>query len=99
MPPAQAAPASDGVRPVGHPGRTVDAGRAGHVVVQAVLRRARDGVRIWRGVVGEDAYERYREHVEAQRAAGDPDHPLMTEREFWRDRTDRQDANPQGRCC
>jgi uncharacterized short protein YbdD (DUF466 family) len=23
----------------------------------------------------------------------------MTEREFWRDHSDRQDANPQGRCC
>ncbi|HYH77897.1 MAG TPA: YbdD/YjiX family protein, partial [Arthrobacter sp.] len=25
--------------------------------------------------------------------------PPLTEREFWRDRTDRQDSNPQGRCC
>jgi uncharacterized short protein YbdD (DUF466 family) len=65
----------------------------------AVRRGARDLVTIWRGVVGEDAYDRYRAHVEAQRAGGDVHHPLMTEREFWRDRTDRQDANPQGRCC
>ena len=66
----------------------------------AVLRRgARDLASIWRGVVGEDAYDQYRAHVERRRAAGDPDHPLMTEREFWRDRTDRQDAHPQGRCC
>ena len=69
----------------------------------AVLDAVRNGVgdlaRIWRGVLGEDAYERYCEHVAAQRAAGDPDHPLMSAREFWRDRTDRQDANPQGRCC
>jgi uncharacterized short protein YbdD (DUF466 family) len=68
-------------------------------VLDAVRRSAHDVVRIWRGVVGEDAYERYREHVEACRADGEPDHPHMTEREFWRDRTDRQDANPQGRCC
>ena len=67
--------------------------------LEAVRRGARDLVAIWRGVLGEDAYDRYRDHVEAQRAAGDPGHPLMTEREFWRDRTDRQDAAPQGRCC
>ncbi len=65
----------------------------------AVRRGARDLVTLWRGVVGEDAYDRYREHVEACRAAGEPDHPLLSEREFWRDRTDRQDAHPQGRCC
>ena len=65
----------------------------------AVRRGARDLAVLWRGVVGEDAYDRYRAHVEARRAAGEHEHPLMTEREFWRDRTDRQDANPQGRCC
>ena len=68
-------------------------------VRDAVRRSAHDLARLWRGIVGEDAYERYREHVESCRAAGDLDHPLMTEREFWRDRTDRQDANPQVRCC
>ena len=68
-------------------------------VLDAVRRGARDLAAIWRGVVGEDAYERYRAHVEAERVAGRADHPLMTEREFWRDRTDRQDTAPQGRCC
>ena len=67
--------------------------------LDVVRRGARDLAWLWRGVVGEDAYERYCEHVRAQWAAGDPAHPLLTEREFWRDRTDRQDANPQGRCC
>ena len=67
--------------------------------LDAVRRGARDLASIWRGVLGEDAYDKYRAHVEAQRGVGDPEHPLMTEREFWRDRTDRQDANPQGRCC
>lgn len=47
------------------------------------------------GVLGADAYRKYVEHHEASGRAGPP----MTEREFWRDRTDRQDANPQGRCC
>ena len=47
------------------------------------------------GVLGADAYAKYLEH---HRAAGHGEAPL-TEREFWRDRTDRQDSNPQGRCC
>jgi uncharacterized short protein YbdD (DUF466 family) len=47
------------------------------------------------GVMGADAYAKYLEH---HRDAGHKEPPL-SEREFWRDRTDRQDANPQGRCC
>jgi uncharacterized short protein YbdD (DUF466 family) len=47
------------------------------------------------GVLGADAYAKYLEH---HRAAGHDAAPL-NEREFWRDRTDRQDSNPQGRCC
>jgi uncharacterized short protein YbdD (DUF466 family) len=47
------------------------------------------------GVMGADAYAKYLEH---HREAGHKEPPL-SEREFWRDRTDRQDANPQGRCC
>jgi len=52
-----------------------------------------------KGVLGEDAYEKYAAHYAATHA-GLPGHqPPMTEREFWRDQTDRQDSNPQGRCC
>ncbi|MEO8281954.1 MAG: YbdD/YjiX family protein [Pseudarthrobacter sp.] len=47
------------------------------------------------GVLGADAYAKYLEHYHA---AGHEEPPL-TEREFWRDHTDRQDSNPQGRCC
>ncbi|ADX71945.1 DUF466 domain-containing protein [Pseudarthrobacter phenanthrenivorans] len=47
------------------------------------------------GVMGADAYAKYLEH---HRLAGHREPPL-SEREFWRDRTDRQDSNPQGRCC
>ncbi|GAB5078767.1 YbdD/YjiX family protein [Arthrobacter sp. AD-310] len=47
------------------------------------------------GVLGADAYTKYLEHHRACGHAGEP----LTEREFWRDRTDRQDSNPQGRCC
>jgi uncharacterized short protein YbdD (DUF466 family) len=65
---------------------------------------------VWffKGVLGEDAYEKYVAHhaaLHAADAASDaagvshPRHPLLTEREFWRDYTDRQDQNPQGRCC
>ncbi|KRE81548.1 YbdD/YjiX family protein [Arthrobacter sp. Soil763] len=47
------------------------------------------------GVLGADAYKKYLEHHRASGHAGPP----MCERDFWRDHTDRQDANPQGRCC
>ncbi|ALV40884.1 hypothetical protein AU252_06670 [Pseudarthrobacter sulfonivorans] len=47
------------------------------------------------GVLGADAYAKYLDH---HHTAGHGEPPL-TEREFWRDRTDRQDSNPQGRCC
>ena len=64
------------------------------VVRSAVARLA------WyiRAVSGEDAYDRYRAHHESVHGPGDAA-PMLTEREFWRDRTDRQDSNPQGRCC
>ncbi|TFB57797.1 YbdD/YjiX family protein [Cryobacterium sp. TMT1-62] len=59
-----------------------------------------------RGVMGEDAYDKYKAHHEAHdESIHDPDAAacsgpvMMTEREFWRDQTDRQDINPQGRCC
>jgi uncharacterized short protein YbdD (DUF466 family) len=45
--------------------------------------------------MGADAYRKYLEH---HGAVGHEARP-MSEREFWRDRTDRQDSNPQGRCC
>ncbi|SDX08944.1 Uncharacterized short protein YbdD, DUF466 family [Arthrobacter sp. cf158] len=48
-----------------------------------------------RSLMGADAYQRYLEHFTSTGHAG----PAMTEREFWRDRMDRQDNNPQGRCC
>lgn len=65
-----------------------------------MLLRGWHGVRWWfRGVVGADAYERYLErHARLARQRGH-DHAPMTEREFWRARTDHQERNPQGRCC
>lgn len=51
--------------------------------------------RYLKGVLGEDSYDRYLEHHQATACATEP----MTVKEFWRDKTDRQDANPEGRCC
>ncbi|WP_441435998.1 YbdD/YjiX family protein [Arthrobacter sp. RAF14] len=56
------------------------------------VRSVRRGLR---GVLGADAYEKYLEFHTAHH----PDHEPLSEAEFWRDRTDRQDRNPQGRCC
>jgi uncharacterized short protein YbdD (DUF466 family) len=47
------------------------------------------------GVLGADAYKKYLEHHQASGHDGAP----MSERDFWRDHTDRQDKNPQSRCC
>ncbi|WP_083275310.1 YbdD/YjiX family protein [Pseudonocardia sp. HH130630-07] len=73
-----------------------DRGRPGQA---GALRPVLDGLRglhrWWRGVIGADLYERYLDH---HRRTGH-DHPPMTEREYWRARTDHQERNPQGRCC
>jgi uncharacterized short protein YbdD (DUF466 family) len=61
-----------------------------------VLVRACKGLAWWmRGVLGEDAYVRYLEH---HRRSGHAERP-MTEREFWRARSDRQETDLRGRCC
>lgn len=52
-------------------------------------------LRFGNGVLGADKYERY---LEYHRATGSVEAP-MTEREFWRDYQDWQDAHPEGRCC
>lgn len=48
-----------------------------------------------KGVLGEDSYDKYLDHHRATGCATAP----MNVKEFWRDKTDRQDANPEGRCC
>lgn len=55
-----------------------------------------------KGVMGEDAYAKYLAHHDSKHSdeEGDADEThVMTEREFWRDHSDRQTQNPQGRCC
>ena len=62
----------------------------------ARLVRAARAVRWYlRGITGADAYERYLEH----HARTHCELPPMTEREFWRDRTDAMERNPTSRCC
>ncbi|MDK1328753.1 YbdD/YjiX family protein [Arthrobacter sp. zg-Y1143] len=61
----------------------------------AVGQGVRSFVRFFRDVMGEDAYRKYADFHAASGCAS----PLMSEKEFWRDKMDRQDANPQGRCC
>jgi uncharacterized short protein YbdD (DUF466 family) len=78
---------------------------AGMTSVLPAVRRAAGAVSWYvKGVMGDDAYDKYLRHFEgAHASSGRPDAPgaprPMTAREFWRDRSDRQDANPQGRCC
>lgn len=66
-----------------------------------ILESARKGLTgftwFFKGIMGEDAYEKYKTHHQTHQTA--PDQPLMTEREFWRDKTHRQENNPQSRCC
>lgn len=57
--------------------------------------RVRACWRFLQELAGERDYERYLEH----RAAHHPGEPVLAEREFWRERTDRQDRVPSARCC
>jgi uncharacterized short protein YbdD (DUF466 family) len=73
-------------------------------ILEQGRRVARDVAWFVKGVLGEDAYEKYRVHYQATHAGEHPlgdgyVEPMMSERDFWRDRTDRQDAHPEGRCC
>lgn len=56
---------------------------------------ARGIARYFEGVLGADKYRVYLEH----QARTHPGVSPMGEREFWRDYTDWQEKNPQGRCC
>ncbi|QIZ36489.1 YbdD/YjiX family protein [Saccharopolyspora sp. ASAGF58] len=56
---------------------------------------ARTAWQIVRGVVGENAYERYLDHHRRNHSDEEP----LTERAFWRRHVDRQDATPGSRCC
>lgn len=47
------------------------------------------------GVLGENAYQAYLAHHERTGCGTPP----LSERDYWRSRTDWQERNPQGRCC
>ncbi len=47
------------------------------------------------GLTGQNAYRAYLAHHARSGCASPP----MSEREYWRRRSDWQDRNPQGRCC
>lgn len=51
----------------------------------------------WREATGESTYDRYVAHTRAH----DPDAPVLSRREFERQRTDAQEADPREgfRCC
>lgn len=60
------------------------------------LVRTLRAVRWWvRGVLGADVYDRYLAYHARSGAPGPP----LTEREYWRSRTDHQERHPDGRCC
>ncbi|ALE75581.1 MULTISPECIES: YbdD/YjiX family protein [unclassified Pseudonocardia] len=59
------------------------------------MSRLRSLWRFVRELAGERDYERYLEH----RARHHPGAPVLSERAFWRERTDRQDRVPSARCC
>ena len=71
------------------------------MLLDGVRRGARSVRWYLKALLGEDAYDKYAAHHARRHAAEGVDarHTVMTEREFWRDQTDRQDKNPQGRCC
>ena len=59
-------------------------------------RRTLDGVRWYlREVAGENHYERYVEHESCEH----PGRPMLSRREFERQRQDDRDRTPQQRCC
>lgn len=60
-----------------------------------VARRWWEGLRWYvRGVLGGSAYEGYL-GWHARHGSGEP----MSERDYWRHRTEHEENNPEGRCC
>ena len=65
--------------------------------MSVLLAGTRRAIWVLRGVMGEHAYDDYLAHHRSTHP--DDEAPPMTAREFWRDRSDTQDRNPEGRCC
>ncbi len=56
----------------------------------------REAARLWRGLMGDDAYARYAAHVAAEHP---DDAAVLSEREFWRGHQDGFDPRTRGGCC
>lgn len=66
------------------------------IAVIAAITRAARAVRWYvTSMMGDTAYAGYVEH----RGRTHPGSPVLSEREFWRERYAREDANPGSRCC
>lgn len=65
------------------------------MTMPTVADRLRDARKVWRGITGADAYERYVAHLRRAHPGAD----VPSEREFWRQKYAAQDANPGARCC
>ena len=61
----------------------------------AVAKGCRGLAWYFEGMLGADAYRKYLEHHQQVHPGEEP----LTERAYWREAMDRQDRNPQGRCC
>jgi uncharacterized short protein YbdD (DUF466 family) len=60
------------------------------------LKQAITGVRWYlREVSGESGYDRYVEHMRREH----PDQPVMSRRDYERQRQRQRDENPRARCC
>ena len=67
---------------------------AGHHL--AAVGRAVSGVRWWfASVMGDNAYQRYLDHL----ARHHPGDPVPTEKQYWRERYAAMDNHPAARCC
>lgn len=61
-----------------------------------MLRRAIRAMTWWvTSVMGDRDYDRYLVHQRAHH----PGEPVLSERDYWRDRYAALDANPGARCC
>ena len=65
------------------------------LAMATLLERLGQAKKFVDGVLGADKYQHYLEHHERNHPGVKP----MTEREFWKDYTDWQEKNPEGRCC
>lgn len=65
------------------------------LAMASLMERLSQAKKFVDGVLGADKYQHYLEH----QARTHPDQKPMNEREFWKDYTDWQEKNPEGRCC